>query len=260
MTDGCGFLNLAALKMIQQEMSWSSFPVCVQARIAGAKGLFLLHPEHTSLDEPPQVWMRYVRIQSLLSTNMIELVFHIRSSQVKIKLHREKTKWSPAHYVMDVLSGPFVQYPSSISSDPILSLSANGVSDEILSSLLRKSIREDADIIELTDKPHSSEILWDSIYSAFHVSHNRLQQIISPELQRSQGFFEYDEDNVIDLDANISSKWDVGPDPASGAPASTEEQVLGYLEAGFGLQDPFVIDKVYQLQKRLLESGLDVSL
>jgi RNA-dependent RNA polymerase len=58
MTDGCGFLNCAALKAIQQEMGWETFPVHVQARIAGAKGLFLLHPEHLNSNEQPQIWMR----------------------------------------------------------------------------------------------------------------------------------------------------------------------------------------------------------
>lgn len=57
MTDGCGFLNYAALKAIQINMAWETFPTCVQARIAGSKGIFLLHPSQRDQNEEPQVWM-----------------------------------------------------------------------------------------------------------------------------------------------------------------------------------------------------------
>jgi RNA-dependent RNA polymerase len=62
MTDGCGFLNYAALKKIQENMAWENVPTCIQARVAGAKGLFMLHYEHRDPNEEPQIWMRYAHI------------------------------------------------------------------------------------------------------------------------------------------------------------------------------------------------------
>jgi len=43
MTDGCGFINLAALKRLRAMFGWETFPAAIQCRIAGAKvscGLF----------------------------------------------------------------------------------------------------------------------------------------------------------------------------------------------------------------------------
>lgn len=150
-----------------------------------------------------------------------------------------------------------MQSPASLSSDPILSLSANGVSDETLSSLLKASIQADVQIFEPMTNPHSSEILWDSVYSTCRVAQTRLQQIISPELQRSQGFLERDQS---ELDDNVSSTWSNEPDPSSGAPASTEDQLLGLLQAGFDSHHPLVLQKLYDLQERNLKSGLEASL
>lgn len=75
MTDGCGWMNYTALqqsmlafvvtvssflKLSSLEVAIatnSNFPVVVQGRIGGAKGLWVLHPaeEHRSPDEPPKI-------------------------------------------------------------------------------------------------------------------------------------------------------------------------------------------------------------
>ncbi|KAG9100819.1 hypothetical protein FRC07_010379, partial [Ceratobasidium sp. 392] len=136
MTDGCGFLNWAALRAIQGTMGWDVFPVHVQARIAGAKGLFVLHPEYQDPNEQPQIW--------------------IRSSQNKVKLH-PKNRWSSFHYVLDVCSGPFFQQPSSITYEMILCLSSRGVPDGVLIELLRKSIQAIASDHEPPSHAHGSQ-------------------------------------------------------------------------------------------------------
>ncbi|KAG9083156.1 hypothetical protein FS749_006259 [Ceratobasidium sp. UAMH 11750] len=235
MTDGCGFLNWAALRAIQEKMGWDIFPVHVQARIAGAKGLFALHPEHRDPDEQPQIW--------------------IRSSQNKVKL-QQKDRWSPFHYVLDVCSGPFFQHPSSITYEMILCLSARGVSDQLLVELLRKSIENIASDHEPPRHSHGSHILWDSIYNTHRVLQNRLRQVISPEHQRAQGFMSYGDDGEIDPEEAISAKWDVGPDPNSGTPATAQEQILGWLQAGFSPTDPWVMEKLVYLQEKLMKAAV----
>lgn len=236
MTDGCGFLNYAALKAIQTNMTWEAFPTCIQARIAGAKGLFMLDPNHRDPTEEPQIWMR--------------------TSQVKVKLNKDKTKWSPAHYILDVLKGSFVQTATSITYEMIMSLSENGVPAELLVTLLRDSIRKDAQSLEPSSKPHGSHILWDSVYSSHNVLQSRLRQVISPEAQRAQGFVEFDDDEDMEPEVLASAKWEFEPDPISGTPASAQEQVLGWLQAGFLPTDPFVMEKLVYLQNNLMETAV----
>ncbi|KAG8719689.1 hypothetical protein FRC09_010775 [Ceratobasidium sp. 395] len=236
MTDGCGFLNWAALRAIQKKMNWEVFPVHVQARIAGAKGLFVLHPERHDPEEQPKIW--------------------IRSSQNKVKL-QQNNAWSPFHYVLDVCAGPFLQQPSSITYEMILCLSAGGVPDSLLIELLRKSIQDIASEHEPSDHAHGSQVLWDSIYNAHRVLQNRLRQVTSPEQQRSNGFVSYTEDGEITPEEIATSKWDVWPDPSSGTPASTQEQVLGWLQSGFNPTDPWVMEKLIYLQDKLVTAAVN---
>ncbi|KAG8764504.1 hypothetical protein FRC12_008067 [Ceratobasidium sp. 428] len=236
MTDGCGLLNWAALRAVQEKMNWEVFPVHVQARIAGAKGLFMLHPEHRDADEQPQIW--------------------IRSSQSKVKL-QAKDAWSPFHYALDVCSGPFLQQPSSITYEMILCLSAGGVPDQLLIDLLRKSIETIASEHEPSSHAHGSQILWDSIYNAHRVLQNRLRQAVSPEEQRSNGFVSYNEDGEIIPEEAATARWDVWPDLNSGAPASAQEQVLGWLQSGFSPTDPWVMEKLIYLQSKLITAAIN---
>ncbi|KAG8796073.1 hypothetical protein FRC12_005343 [Ceratobasidium sp. 428] len=236
MTDGCGLLNLAALRAIQEKMNWEVFPVHVQARIAGAKGLFMLHSEHRDAEEQPQIW--------------------IRSSQNKVKL-QAKDVWSPFHYTLDVCSGPFLQQPSSITYEMILCLSAGGVPDQLLIDLLRKGIENIASEHEPSSHAHGSQILWDSIYNAHRVLQNRLRQVTSPEEQRSNGFVSYDEDGEIVPEEAAAARWDVWPDLNSGIPASAQEQVLGWLQSGFSPTDPWVMEKLVYLQSKLITAAIN---
>ncbi|QRV85354.1 RNA-dependent RNA polymerase [Ceratobasidium sp. AG-Ba] len=233
MSDGCGFINRSALKAIQTKMGWEVFPVHVQARIAGAKGLFILHPEHQHPNEPPQIW--------------------IRSSQRKVKL-QSTDKWSPFHYILDICSGPFIQSPSSIGYEMILCLSQDGegVPQEVFIERLQQSLKDIASVYEPSDHHHASHVLWDSVYSMHRVQQNMLRRILPPEQQRAHGFLSYDDEDEGDHDDTVSAKWDVGPDEHSGMPATSQEQVLGWLQAGFDATDPWVMEKLaYLLEKRL---------
>ncbi|KEP48177.1 RNA-dependent RNA polymerase [Rhizoctonia solani 123E] len=235
MTDGCGFLNYAALKVIQEKMAWESFCTCVQARIGGSKGLFMLHPEHRDPSEEPQIWLR--------------------SSQVKIQLNPEKEKWSPIHYILDVLSGSFIQESSSITYEMIMSLSENKVPDRALAKLLRDTIERDAQSMEPSSKPHGSKVLYDSVYATHRVLQSRLRQIISLDAHRAQALIELEDED--EYEGLTSAKWEAGPDPFSGQPASSQEQVLGWLQAGFSPTDRFVMEKLVYLQKKLMTEAVN---
>lgn len=188
-------------------------------------------------------------------------------SQIKIRLDLpgqwpDPTRWSPVHRVLDVLCASFVQQPSSIAFEIIINLAENGVPDKLLASLLRCSIEQAAQSLEPLPEshPYSSQILWDSVFKTQRVLSSRLRQIIPPEIQRAQGFFEFDNDRDIEAEATPTPRWESEPDPTSGAPASAQEQVLQWLQAGFAPTDPFVMEKLVYLQQKALDAATQVSL
>ncbi|KAG8690769.1 hypothetical protein FRC08_010422 [Ceratobasidium sp. 394] len=140
----------------------------------------------------------------------------------------------------------------------ILCLSARGVPDRLLVELLRKSIENIATDHEPPRHAHGSHVLWDSIYTTHRVLQNRLRQVISPEQQRAQGFLSYGDDGEVDPEEVISAKWEVGPDPNSGTPATAQEQILGWLQAGFSPTDPWVMEKLVYLQEKLMNAAVKV--
>ncbi|KAG1760381.1 RNA dependent RNA polymerase-domain-containing protein [Suillus occidentalis] len=60
MTDGCGFISGAALTAIMRVIQYPGRPTAVQGRIAGAKGMWVLHPDpqYQVADGPPKIWIR----------------------------------------------------------------------------------------------------------------------------------------------------------------------------------------------------------
>ncbi|KAA1474045.1 hypothetical protein DENSPDRAFT_882495 [Dentipellis sp. KUC8613] len=91
MTDGCGFMNGAALIHIAQHLQLPTWPTTVQGRIAGAKGVWLLHPTDRLSTAPPRIW--------------------IRDSQNKIKLPAPAAL-DRAHLIFDLVG------PARLSAEP----------------------------------------------------------------------------------------------------------------------------------------------
>jgi RNA-dependent RNA polymerase len=58
-TDGCGFISGAGLTSIMRVMRYPARPTAVQGRIAGAKGMWVLHPDpgHQVADGQPRIWI-----------------------------------------------------------------------------------------------------------------------------------------------------------------------------------------------------------
>lgn len=151
MTDGCGFINLAAMKIIKKKFNYDALPTGVQGRIAGAKGMWIRHPNDDSPD--PKIW--------------------IRDSQNKIKL----PELGKVHRIFDLLS---VSKPSSsiaLSQQSILNLSFNGIPDDVLVKLLEQGIVDE--VMPLLDwkRPNAMTALWDAINKSGGVSGSRTQRI-----------------------------------------------------------------------------------
>ncbi|KLO20599.1 hypothetical protein SCHPADRAFT_816328 [Schizopora paradoxa] len=121
MTDGCGFMNWSACRAIGIAMQSQILPIVIQGRIAGAKGLWLLHPDakHHDQSEPPMIW--------------------IRSSQNKIQLPPLETL-DRSHCILDLVRLPRLTVPSAINRQTITNLSANGVPDSAIEKLLEEGL------------------------------------------------------------------------------------------------------------------------
>jgi hypothetical protein len=160
MTDGCGFLNHAALQGIVQTVGYDSIPAGIQGRIGGSKGFFILHPNDTSIE--PKIW--------------------IRDSQKKIQNGNDR-----AHRILDLLCASQSSPPAALTQQSILNLFANGVNAELLVRLMEQGLEEEVAPLLNWDKPHATLVLHDAISKCGGVSGVRTQRI-AYSLNRVLGF------------------------------------------------------------------------
>ncbi|KAL0071656.1 hypothetical protein AAF712_001513 [Marasmius tenuissimus] len=104
LTDGCGYINRAALAAIAKHLGFSKIPAAVQGRIAGAKGLWMLKPDDE--DPVPTIWIRH--------------------SQNKINCRT----LDRAHCIFELLSTSRPSSPISLSQQSVMNLWFNGVEVE----------------------------------------------------------------------------------------------------------------------------------
>ncbi|KAF9643210.1 hypothetical protein BDM02DRAFT_3192027 [Thelephora ganbajun] len=124
LTDGCGYMNHAALALIARQAHWDSFCCAVQGRIAGAKGVWVLHPEYqTNQLEESKIW--------------------ICESQNKINLDLRSPNTSRAHLIFDLVAPAHLTYPTCLNMQTIVNLSHNGVPNHIFEKLMGDGIQSD---------------------------------------------------------------------------------------------------------------------
>jgi len=105
-------MNKAALVVIALRFKFP-FPTAVQGRIAGSKGLWILHPTDSS--SIPKIW--------------------IRQSQLKVKLPRPLRRGERILDLVQTSSGQTVLPTMHLSMQSIMNLSHNGVPDEVFIKL-----------------------------------------------------------------------------------------------------------------------------
>lgn len=150
MTDGCGLINQTALVAINAQLNKPSLPVAVQGRIAGAKGVWLLHPTDDSRE--PKIW--------------------IRESQNKIRYLR----LDRSHCIFELIAPSHPSNPVSISRQSIVNLSFNGIPDEVLLSCVEKSLTEEIEPLLMWEHPQARLHLWNAINKNGNVSRSRLSR------------------------------------------------------------------------------------
>ena len=151
MTDGCGFLNHAALLRIVKSFRYESLPSGVQGRIDGSKGFWILHP-HDNSDEP-KIW--------------------IRTSQNKI----QNRSFDRAHLIFDLLCPSRHSAPVTLSQQSIINLFANEVPQETLIRLMEEGLEKViAPLLEWEGR-YAMPLLWDAINKCGGISGSRTQRL-----------------------------------------------------------------------------------
>jgi len=234
MTDGCGFMNGAALMQIAGTRNLSNRPTAVQGRIAGAKGLWTLNPRDRDPNEPPRIW--------------------IRKSQRKIDLG-PFSKLARVHRVFDLVAPSRTHTPERLSMQIILNLSHNGVSDDVFISLMQEGVKEEARRLTDWTRPNAMVFLSSAINNAGNVSGMRMQrQALGATRALGLTGRDYDRHHDDDQDPSDDSAGS-GHDRFSGTPLSLHESALELVHAGFHpAESGFLYEKVQQILRLAIEN------
>ncbi|KAG0708740.1 RNA dependent RNA polymerase-domain-containing protein [Suillus ampliporus] len=241
MTDGCGYINKTGLKALRELLQWDVIPTAIQCRIAGAKGLLLLHPDPSeNCSDVTRVWLR--------------------PSQIKIE-YPQTQELSPGHLIIDVLRSSHMSSPSRLGAETIVNFAENGVPHQVFIDLMKEGLDAIVNSLLDWDGPDAMFRLWDSIARAGAVVSSRLAREAGGEA-RSRGFAVKDDDiehgdDEDDLDAVIDIPRSVAwwGDEVSGCPSSLEETVMVMLDSGFTPRDcPVLADKLRHVLKSLVDN------
>ncbi|KIJ68575.1 hypothetical protein HYDPIDRAFT_106781 [Hydnomerulius pinastri MD-312] len=236
MTDGAGYINLAAMRLLRQLFDWEAVPAAIQCRIKGAKGLLLLHPDFVENESiTPCVWLR--------------------PSQIKIKYSMDQPL-PVSQVTLDVLRSSHLRTPSRLAAETIVNLAENGVPHWVFIDLMKENL--DAIVDSLLDWEGSDAMfrLWHAVARAGGVIATRMARETAGEA-RMRGYFvkdieEEDEDDLDGQDDPQSSAW--WGDETSGCPSSLEETILVLLDAGFTPQGcPLLAEKLKSVIKTQVE-------
>ncbi|KAG6878032.1 hypothetical protein C0993_000572 [Termitomyces sp. T159_Od127] len=239
-TDGCGFINEAALKIIARFLNYHGYPVAIQGRVYGAKGLWILHPTNRSPE--PKIW--------------------IRDSQRKIKYQRFVDR---SHLIFDLLSVSSPESSVSLSKQSIINLSNNGVSDTTLIDIMKKALIEEVKPLMKWQGPQAMEILWNFIDRMSSVSRTRLARVAT-SMSRALGLAgqawrgeEVDIERNEDTQIESEGSNDIYTGRASnGAPLTLSEYVMELLQAGFHPRDSSLLkEKIRYLVETTIKSIVD---
>jgi RNA-dependent RNA polymerase len=248
MTDGGGFLNVSAATLIAQRVHLSDRPTAIQGRIAGSKGVWVLHPLDRDPTAPPRIW--------------------IRRSQHKIVLRDLAAPAARCHRIFDLVQPARVSAPARLSMQLLMNMAHNGVPDAVFENLLKASLKEETASLTDWTRPHAMARLWAAVARAGNVPATRLQRVLPAGAARALGLASrFDMERTAGADVYIETETQtdaVEMDPAfrfvvpkeegRGGPDMLHESVMELLQAGFRPQESsflyqklrFVLDGVAQ--------------
>jgi RNA-dependent RNA polymerase len=194
----------------------------VQGRVAGAKGLWILHPEDRSPTEPPRVW--------------------IRKSQRKVKLPNMKK--GSAHVIFDLVQqSTRITAPARLNYQFIVNLAENGVDHKVFQDLMHEGMHEDFTTLTQWDGPHAIPLLWNAVNKLGNVTRTHLQEL-AHGLARAIGLANRREMDLLDEDDEEDDQEDT----------SLYQQVLELIQAGF---DPKSSPYLYEKMRYVVRTAID---
>jgi len=217
MTDGCGRINETAMRMIQHHRGLKELPHAIQARIAGAKGLWLLDKSDQS--DQPMIWCT--------------------QSQIKVQYADATLQSDPSLRILDLLRVNRTKYRSFLTTQPIVNLAHNGVGDHIISRLLQDALKSEIDrFLDMWSGGPDDRRLWLTVFQRGKLSSIRQQRHSNIHLrelipstkvsQEEETATNADPKDLLAITAPLTS-----PDPYSGYPWSAYERAADMLAAGF---------------------------
>lgn len=252
-TDGCGFMNAAALLAIGRAMGFSSAPTAVQGRILGSKGVWLLHPTDRDPMAEPAIWIRPSQIK-------IHLVADDNFTEASVsRLHR-------AHRIFDLLMPSKTTAPSRLSRLTIMNLEHNHVPAEVFKTLLREGLRNEFLALTQWEGLSAMPLLWNAVNKAGGVSVQRLQRSAAG-LQRALGLSRKRDEQYSDEEwetfelspaSSQSTTGSVGFVPSGQAdtpPQNIGEVILDMIQAGFSpKEDQYLYKELRQLMTNVIDA------
>ncbi|KAI0307660.1 RNA dependent RNA polymerase-domain-containing protein [Multifurca ochricompacta] len=228
LTDGCGFINGAALTLIARRLCLPSRPTAVQGRVAGSKGLWILHPKHRSAMEPPRIW--------------------IRNSQKKICLRTLGE--DRAQLIFDLVAqSNNIIFPSRLNHQLTVNLSENGVDDRVFKELLHERLTEIFTSLTRWEGAAAMPLLWSTVNNLGGVARTRLQRVTGG-LSRAIGLarrFEMDRENNEDDSEEEGSGFDADF-------RSLHQTVLELIQSGF---NPRSSAYLHEEMRSLVKQAMD---
>ncbi|KAJ3730892.1 RNA dependent RNA polymerase-domain-containing protein [Lentinula guzmanii] len=230
LTDGCGFMNEAALKAIATALNYPCRPTAVQGRIAGSKGLWTIHPDKSvNTSEIPQIWIRD-------SQRKIIYPHFDSSSKHYSSLDRAHRIFDLCHAALPSLSttGPTV----SLKKQSVLNIWANGAPVELFKELMKKGLEEMIEPLMQWDGQFAMPALWDAINKTGKVSHIRTARA-GAGMARALGLAgrDYSKEGSTRSETGamspIFSSTVTGRNEFSGAPMGLHETAIELVQAGF---------------------------
>ncbi|KAJ7603642.1 RNA dependent RNA polymerase-domain-containing protein [Mycena polygramma] len=241
MTDGCGFLNRAAALTISARLKYERLPVAYQGRIAGSKGMWILHPSDESPE--PKIW--------------------IRDSQKKIQLSRLLR----AHRIFDLLAVSTSSSSSHLSAQSIIILANNGVPASVFCALQEQGLRDVITPLMDWKRPNATAYLWNAINDVSNVTRSRLQRLAAGA-SRALGFENAATKTPIKGTTSTTSIWTYGSRHIRAGtpimvvstvlkPLIVPEAAMDLLQAGFDpLETPYLSFKLHNFIKSAMDSYL----
>ena len=203
-------MNRAALVLIARQANWDGFCCAVQGRIAGAKGVWILHPEHqTNQLEEPKIW--------------------IRESQNKISLDLGSPTTSRAHLIFDLVAPAHLTYPARLNMQTIVNLSHNGVPNYVFEKLMEDGIQSDFQRLTSWEGETAMKSLLHTVAQLGGLSGIRLGRELAG-LGRVLG---YGRPGPGEFQGDCNPIQSTGRAKISGEPVALVEKIFEMIAAGF---------------------------